>query len=547
MFGLSRKVKESIGSIVLIPLASLAAAAQQPPRAATKAAAVPYKRLADQVRPFVVSVAHTIDLEKLITRVRRQGNTRVGVSGYAAGRNPINITTGLLIDGEGHIVTRLSNVDPTDKDQTISVTTSEGKTVKARLVGVDCSSGFTVLEATDLKTKAPEFPNFTALPEGTVVNIVSARVIASTVAPSNEVQFRPSLSVAQVYVSGGTAAPRPSLTVESPHLLARTDSGVAESQEGQIVGMVQFTGFGRAQLYPVSYISGTVARRVIEKNGSVPSAWLGVKGAGLGQLSESEWSQLGLKDRSGLFVQRVEPDSPAASSGVMPNDVIVAVDGIALKGPAEMSSILQWSAAGQTVKLDAVRAGKPTKLDVVLGARDFTLNDGQWVWPPVEQPEAAGTQRQSLTDAYKTLTSLEESYKRGLAERDSPQRAEELAELQREINALKQQLAGQPLLPNNVDRPAIEASVQSGFTVRELTPQLAIYFGVTGGLLVTTVKSDGAAALAGLKAGDIITAVDAKSSLTASQFASLVSSNQAAIKLSITRNKQTMMIDVVSR
>jgi serine protease Do len=46
--------------------------------------------------------------------------------------------------------------------------------------------------------------------------------------------------------------------------------------------------------------------------------------------------------------------------------------------------------------------------------------------------------------------------------------------------------------------------------VQELGPQLAEYFKVKAGVLVTTVSDDTPASRAGLKAGDVITAVDGK-------------------------------------
>ena len=49
-----------------------------------------------------------------------------------------------------------------------------------------------------------------------------------------------------------------------------------------------------------------------------------------------------------------------------------------------------------------------------------------------------------------------------------------------------------------------------GVTVQSLTPDLAEYFGVKDGVLVTAVTKDSAASKAGIKAGDVITRVDGK-------------------------------------
>ena len=47
-----------------------------------------------------------------------------------------------------------------------------------------------------------------------------------------------------------------------------------------------------------------------------------------------------------------------------------------------------------------------------------------------------------------------------------------------------------------------------GVTVSPLTDQLASYFGVKQGVLVSAVTSDSPAAGAGVRAGDVITAVN---------------------------------------
>jgi serine protease Do len=55
------------------------------------------------------------------------------------------------------------------------------------------------------------------------------------------------------------------------------------------------------------------------------------------------------------------------------------------------------------------------------------------------------------------------------------------------------------------DRPG-----KLGIQYEELSEQLAGYFKVDGGVLVSTVEADGPAAKAGLKAGDVIVKVDGK-------------------------------------
>src|ERR1700687_1877405 len=118
--------------ILIMGSAAMAQAPQPQPLIANQAAV-----------PGLVSVVRTIDLQQMVDNMRGQQSLRVGVAGSAP---PFiyNITTGLVVDDQGHVVTRLSSLNPQDKSQKLTVTTSEGITLDAKLIGVDFATGFAV-------------------------------------------------------------------------------------------------------------------------------------------------------------------------------------------------------------------------------------------------------------------------------------------------------------------------------------------------------------------------------------------------------------------
>jgi serine protease Do len=71
----------------------------------------------------------------------------------------------------------------------------------------------------------------------------------------------------------------------------------------------------------------------------------------------------------GAEVTAVEPDSPAATAGVEPGDVIVGFDGDDVGGPAEFVLLLTRSPVGTSRPLDVIRGGERLTLDVVVGRR----------------------------------------------------------------------------------------------------------------------------------------------------------------------------------
>ena len=61
---------------------------------------------------------------------------------------------------------------------------------------------------------------------------------------------------------------------------------------------------------------------------------------------------------------------------------------------------------------------------------------------------------------------------------------------------------------DNFDEWLGRGGARLGVTVSDLQPQLADYFAVKDGVLVTSVTSDSPAAKAGVKAGDVITTLN---------------------------------------
>src|SRR5262245_7733483 len=83
------------------PVAPQPAAAR--PVAAQPGTAQPGKQMSRT--PWAVTVIHKVDLNKLIERIQKRG-VRVGLIGTTM-QDPLNITTGLVVDGDGHVLTRL--------------------------------------------------------------------------------------------------------------------------------------------------------------------------------------------------------------------------------------------------------------------------------------------------------------------------------------------------------------------------------------------------------------------------------------------------------
>jgi membrane-associated protease RseP (regulator of RpoE activity) len=95
---------------------------------------------------------------------------------------------------------------------------------------------------------------------------------------------------------------------------------------------------------------------------------------------------------------------------------------------------------------------------------------------------------------------------------------------------------------------ALAGSLRIGISTTELTKQLADYFGVTGGrgVLVTNVSDDGPAAKAGLRAGDVITAVDGETVDASGDISRAINRKKdGEVTLTIIRNKSQQTLRVM--
>ena len=171
---------------------------------------------------------------------------------------------------------------------------------------------------------------------------------------------------------------------------------------------------------------------------------------------------------SGVVVEEVRPDSPAEKAGMKRSDVVVTFDGERVRSVRQFSRLVQETPPGRTVKATVLRDGKQTDLQI-------TPREGRGV--------------------------LRGAYMDGDRFRDA---------LPPDLDMLRDRLPDvwRSGLPFTFDFQGAMSGRRLGIDVDPLTDQLAQYFGAKDGVLVRSVTDGSAASRGGLKAGDVITAVD---------------------------------------
>ena len=198
-----------------------------------------------------------------------------------------------------------------------------------------------------------------------------------------------------------------------------------------------------------------------------------------------------LKVTGGVFLDTVTPDGPAAKAGMRSQDVIVEFDGERVRSVRQFTRLVRETPSTRSVRAVVMRDGKRTELNVT----------------PAEA--------QSLDVAI-----------------DADRIRRQVEEMTARIRPFE-----------GFDFPLMWPT-RLGVSVHELTPELAAYFGARDGVLVASVTVDSPAAKSGLKAGDVITAVDGRDINSAADLTRELrtQTTDREITLGIVRDKKAMSV-----
>jgi serine protease Do len=101
----------------------------------------------------------------------------------------------------------------------------------------------------------------------------------------------------------------------------------------------------------------------LQKNGSVTRGYMGVQ---VGPLSAEISNRLGLKDKSGVVVSKVMPNSPAQKAGLQDGDILTDVGGKEVKDPRSLQRAVAGLAIGKKVELGVFRDGQRKTLSLTV-------------------------------------------------------------------------------------------------------------------------------------------------------------------------------------
>jgi serine protease Do len=277
-----------------------------------------------------------------------------------------SLGSGFIVDPRGYIITNNHVIDDATK---IKVKLNDGRELNGTVVGKDPQTDLAVI-----KVDAADLPTL-KLGNSDQVK-VGEWVLA----------FGSPFGLEQTMTAGIISAKGRDIGAGNYDSFLQTDAAINPGNSGgplvnlrgEVVGintmiLSQSGGFQGVGLAIPASMADNVYRQLIS-SGKVTRGWLGVN---IQEMNPALAKSFNVKTDKGALVAQVEPNSPAAKSGIRSGDIILEYNGNEIKTPKDLSIAVANTQVGVPAKLKVLRDGKTIDMNVSVGSK------------PVERAEAS--------------------------------------------------------------------------------------------------------------------------------------------------------------
>jgi serine protease Do len=263
--------------------------------------------------------------------------------------------SGFFITADGYAVT---NNHVVQNAETVQVTTDDGKTYAAKVIGADPRTDLALI-----KVDAKDFP-YVKLGDN------APRVGDWVLAVGNPFGLGGTVTAGIVSARGRDIGAGPYddfIQIDAP-VNKGNSGGPTFDVEGNVIGVntAIFSpsggSVGIAFAIPADTVKGVVAQ--LREKGSVTRGWIGVQ---IQPVTSDIADSLGLKKAAGALVSEPQHDSPAAKAGIESGDVIMSVDGTPVRDARELARRIGTMNPGTTIKLGLFHEGQEKTVTLTLG------------------------------------------------------------------------------------------------------------------------------------------------------------------------------------
>lgn len=279
---------------------------------------------------------------------------------YKRDKTETNLGSGVIITGNGYILTNQHVVDGADE---ILISLSDGRSSEATLIGQDRETDIAVLQIPLRDLQNIQVSN-------TENEIQVGDVVLAIGNP---------LNVGQTVTMGIISATgRNRVGLNTFENFIQTDAainpgnsgGALINASGDLIGINSaiFSQSGGSQgigfAIPID-LALSIMREIVE-DGKVRRGWLGVEGT---EITAKAAMQSGNPNIRGVLIVGVFIDSPADLAGVQAGDIITAIDDVKVIKVRNVLEIIAGHKPGDEVKLSLLRGGQMIDLTMVTTER----------------------------------------------------------------------------------------------------------------------------------------------------------------------------------
>jgi serine protease Do len=263
--------------------------------------------------------------------------------------------SGFFISADGYAVTNNHVVQNTEN---VTVTTDDGKTYNAKVIGTDPRSDLALI-----KVEGSDFP-FVKLAEG------SPRIGDWVLAVGNPFGLGGTVTAGIVSARGRDIGAGPYddfIQIDAP-VNKGNSGGPTFDVDGNVIGVntAIFSpsggSVGIAFAIPADTVKSVIAQ--LRDKGTVTRGWIGVQ---IQPVTPDIAESMGLKQTNGALVSEPQPESPAVKAGIQSGDVITSVNDTPVHDARELARRIGTMAPGVSVKLGLIHQGQDKTVTLTLG------------------------------------------------------------------------------------------------------------------------------------------------------------------------------------
>jgi S1-C subfamily serine protease len=310
-------------------------------------------------------------------------NAKDSVVKVAVGNSYMNgpeISTGFIYDNDGHIVT---NYHVVNNANSVNVTFADGNSYPAQITGTDPYSDLAILQASAAalnkeQMKSLPIRNSSALQIGENVGTIGYPFEQLSFSVGNIKKIN--ILRENIFGYGQTG-----MIQHDACGYHGSSGGPLLDLQGRVLGVNSYPGLrgydipGLTLAIPSNTIQKIVPKLISQHSYKHP--WLGVDVTDLPPASNS------VVNHYGAVVQDVDPDSPAAKTGMeglesnlssitdpfIIHDIITAINGFPIKNSSDFYNYINNKSAGNTVVLTTMHDGVTRNFTITLGEMPSTL------------------------------------------------------------------------------------------------------------------------------------------------------------------------------